>query len=94
MDNQSYAGWSNYPTWAFNLHYGHHTEWLEDIIRGCSDKEELALALKDALAYDLENSVKASGLFYDFLMYAIDQIDFNELAEVYWDDLAETISSD
>jgi|SRR5579859_4299671 len=107
MSEQGYNGWSNYPTWAVNLWlsndeglYNATRELVSDVAehyagpyfeRKDVPRHEIADALKtwvrDELAPDLGATFAA-----DLLGYALDGVDWYEIAEAWLEDVAEVQS--
>lgn len=79
----SYNGYKNYPTWNLNLWmdndygtYKHYHDELRNL-----DSYELAERIKEDVEMNVEENVKASGYISDILTWALQQIDYLEIAE-------------
>lgn len=93
MCNQ-YQGYSNYPTWAVSLwlnndanNYSHWVDRAQDLANE-SGKED---AVSD-LASELENEVtefapEVEGMYSDIFTWAMDQVDWQEIAESMLEDI-------
>lgn len=99
----SYNGWSNYPTWAVNLWLANDeglsnatrtlvSETLDEVgdehdrARG-SVADALKRWVRDDLAPDLGATFAA-----DLLGYALDEVDWYELAQAWLEDCAEAVA--
>ena len=92
MEDQTYNGWKNYPTWAVNLWlsndeglYDHATAVVRDAFdnaeedRGRLDAaDHLRYWVREDLAPDLGASFAA-----DLLGYALDLVDWFEIADAF-----------
>jgi len=87
-----YQGWKNYPTWAVALWinndeglYNYVLEAADDLRRDFSGRELIhhVVAVLDALIESMvdEQAGGPSGPLGDLLQYAIDEVDFAEIAE-------------
>ena len=99
MEDQTYNGWKNYPTWAVNLWlnndeglYNEARERTSNAVweRGTGNASKtLAVAdalkawVRDELAPDLGASFAA-----DLLGYALDQVDWQEIANAWLEEAA------
>lgn len=79
----SYNGYKNYPTWNLNLWmdndygtYKHYHDELRNL-----DPYELAECIREDVDRDVEEKVIASGYISDILTWALQQIDYLEIAE-------------
>lgn len=92
-EESGYQGWKNYPTWAVSLWvnndeglYGFFQEAADDLREDFSGRE-LIQRVAGVLEDIIENMAdeQASGLLggplSDLLQYAIDQVDYFEIAE-------------
>lgn len=105
MADGKYQGWKNYPTWAYKLwmdnDQGSQEYWREvttELYDGAkkdkylSKKDNAIHALADKLRDDLEefNPLKDTATVYtDLMQYAIDSIDYREIAIALIDELLE-----
>jgi hypothetical protein len=101
---KSYEGWRNYETWACNLWLTNdegtyrHIRYIadSDLRAQCGDKAEAV----PVLATDIENLIDefmpslGANLFGDLLDYAVQQIDFYEIAEAFLDMCTEADTDD
>ena len=95
MSEQGYNGWSNYPTWNVNLWLSNDEGLYNETRRRlrCLTRYERADALKtfvrDELAPDLGASFAA-----DLMGYALDEVDWFEIAEAWSEDAAPDFTID
>jgi len=88
----SYAGWSNYPTWAINL-WLLNDEGLYDslieLVRTTSNDEvpSCLRAWIEEMVDELYPSLEGS-FGSDLMGWAIEQVDWQQLAEAYLADFA------
>ena len=93
--DETYNGWSNYPTWAVNLWLGNDEILYNETVEMAEayagmDRPKIELAdrlkqwVRDELAPDLGASFAA-----DLLGYALDEVDWLEIAEHWYDDAVE-----
>jgi hypothetical protein len=93
MSDNTYGGWSNYPTWAVNL-------WLsndEGLYRATQEMAEFAAKQPDpsnGLAYSLKFWVESDlapdlGATFaaDLLGYALECVDWHEIADAWLEDV-------
>jgi hypothetical protein len=95
-EDTTYNGWSNYPTWAVNLWLsndeGLYREALEVVARNAGTRQRVEVAdyfkswIVDELAPDLGASFAA-----DLLGYALDLVDWFEIADSWIEDSAEAL---
>lgn len=89
MKDATYNGWVNYPTWNVNL-------WLDEY--GCN-ADLHRMARKADSEYNLAGQIEAyaselmlgeedetAGAKSDLLTWAWGMVDWNEIAERYWND--------
>lgn len=96
MADETYNGWKNYETWAVGMFLdGNYTgegtyravlEIAED-----SDPANLADALRDFVNEEVLPEGEPSGLAGDLLGAALDEVDWDELAEHKREEVAETV---
>ena len=86
--NDTYNGWSNYPTWNVNLWLSNDEGLYSVVSRGPYERAALADYIKtfvrDELAPDLGASFAA-----DLLGYALDQVDWYEIADAWIESASE-----
>jgi hypothetical protein len=94
MTNQSYEGWSNYETWAVNLHMKNDQDacdyWMSET-RNCLGVGDLAEEMKDHfqnLAPTLE------GVYADLLNTALSEVNWREIATTWIADSSEETEND
>jgi len=85
MAEQTYNGWTNYPTWCVNLWLANDEGLYEqacELTRPLQTRSAVADALRgwvrDELAPDLGATFAA-----DLLGYALDHVDWHELADAW-----------
>lgn len=93
---EKYNGWTNYPTWALDLHLNNTEEsyryWKDRAKQIKKDyptgtKYLFADEIKDLLNYELEVIEEdMPGWIKDILNYAFEKINFNEIAEGFLED--------
>ena len=91
----SYNGYTNYETWNCGLWldndqgtYEMVKEWAED----CHNVYELEVMLKDYV--EGNNPVEDASMYSDLMQSAIDNINFRELAEGYWEEYHEEVEEE
>lgn len=92
MNDQKCNGWKNYPTWARFL-------WLENEERATyKDITEAAVTYSDYIEFlgFVEETLSEDLIGYDLLgasadifEWAIQQIDYDEIAQMYWYEYAD-----
>ena len=82
----SYNGWTNYPTWNVNL-------WLDNDQGTQAELRRIAQDNKGRDTYYLSRSIRefveeilpaTTGMACDLLRYALDEVDWREIAE-HWE---------
>lgn len=90
---QAYNGYSNYPTWDVALwidnEEGLYHQRLE-LIQACGDVYEASQALKDW--YNEAFPPPETGPIADIYGFAMDHVDWHELAEHWWPEREEGIT--
>jgi len=94
----TYNGWANYPTWCVNLwltndEYLYHE--LQALVRLVEEKRlyaSLKLWVEDMIE-ELHPSL-AGTMEGDLMGWAVDQVDWDELAEAYTEDFADEEDED
>lgn len=97
MTDETYNGWTNYPTWAVNLWLSNDQGLYREVERmaegrregfvgtaGMTPRLDLADALKSFVCDDLAPDLGAS-FAADLLGYALDQVDWLEIADDWLD---------
>jgi hypothetical protein len=98
MDDQTYNGWKNYPTWAVNLWLandeGLYHEAVERVSawRAVTESPRVAIAdeFKNWVTEDLAPDLGAS-FAADLLGWALDQVDWFELADAWLESVGEAV---
>ncbi|MGI9158779.1 MAG: DUF7249 family protein [Saprospiraceae bacterium] len=93
MQDKTYNGWANEPTWLVNLWLTNDCldqAWLEKTTRHClrdaANKEDTAQKLADELVFYVSGLAYApSGLICDLMTWALDQVDWQALARHHLD---------
>lgn len=93
MDTQQYSRFTNKATWLVknwldnNETSYNHMFWLAEEYE---DKNSLAKAIEEYLAERRESSEEVKqGFFGDLVTYAISQVDFGQIAQMYLEDLQD-----
>lgn len=104
MADEKYEGWKNYPTWNYKLwidnDQGSQEYWrtmAEDAYdsakkEGSISKKDMAwMTLADMLKEALEenNPITEPTMYSDMMQYAIDSIDYREIAKALIDEMLE-----
>ena len=96
-DNQTYNGWTNYPTWCVSLWidndegtYGYSRELVAQVIEDSNDKAEnciyeIAQALESWAEDELLPEIE--GFSNDLLSWAFGMVNWREIAENYASEL-------
>jgi len=82
-------GWSNYPTWAVNRWFG-NDDVIRDLVTQSSSISDLAQRLEESIL-DIAplEEMSLSGIWEDLFRHTLREINWRELATVYWADRAE-----
>ena len=94
MTNKEYNGWTNYETWACNLHFDDFfTEQAQEIWDSLEGSDDRKSEATDRLAEYIEETVtgedfapKVEGFYADLLNASFREINFSEIAQHYIDD--------
>ena len=99
----TYQGWSNYETWAVKLwidnEYEDYVYWTERTTEELDDADgdremataQLADSLKDAHE---ENTPDLTGAYSDLLRSALEEVDWQEIAEALIETAFESIKEE
>ena len=80
--DKKYNGWTNYETWNCNLWTdGQYADRLDD-----NDAQSLAQIIHDDIAELLDGMEIGNNMFSDILQSSIQEINFQEIAEHYYED--------
>ena len=84
MDKNRYNGWYNYETWLLNLWYG---DYLQEVANenGGLDADQIETIVEEMLADAGE--LPENGFTADLINAALSQVNWEELAEHYNEDL-------
>jgi len=79
-----YNGWKNRATWLVNLHFDDYFDASRyDSI------EQLAEDIRRTLEDMTENAIGENGFLQDMVATSLSEIDYYELAEVWYEDLED-----
>ena len=93
----SYQGWANYPTWAVVLWIGNeegsYRYWREQAMEALEDANDDRQEAANTLAGQLKDQfndeapvVDESSVWSDLLSYALDEVDWYEVAEAQFEE--------
>jgi len=86
MTDETYNGWTNKPTWIFNVYFGDDGETIEQLCEESSGNVyELAVALEGYFTEYIDND-SGGGMMDELLGWAIAHIDWRDLAGTYMQD--------
>lgn len=90
-----YNGWSNYETWVMNLYFtgNYDTNVYDDVLNMAESSEtvyELSEKLNDYVDIILDNTYLPAGFMREFIVGAVETVDFYELAEDYFERVEHT----
>jgi hypothetical protein len=90
---KEYNGWSNYPTWAVKLWLDNEEVWYNamlTVVSQAKTAENPVAFLSERLEHFCERVVglqaPASGMTSDVFGWAIEQINWREIAKAYLED--------
>ena len=93
---EKYNGWSNYPTWVYNLwqdndeyNYNYVRELVEEIREEEDNEEETNYKLQERLKDEFENNnplIDNADVYTDLIGWAISHIDWREISEHLMDE--------
>ena len=92
VSRETYNGWENYATWCVNLWLNNERSLYDYVIElrdNITEEEKeypeymLADAIKEFITEDLAETIPTCGMFADLLGYAIDKVNFYEIAEAF-----------
>jgi hypothetical protein len=88
MTDETYNGFTNKPTWIFNVYFGDDGETIEQLCEESSgDVDKLAVALEGTLesyfTEYIDNDSGGDGMMDELLGWAVAHIDWRDLAETY-----------
>jgi len=101
-----YNGWSNYETWCLNLWFtneeGSCRYWQELAESACMDNVDDGKVDRDAAAYHLARLIEENcndaventgieGYLADLLNSAVSEVDYDEVARHFIDDIADEV---
>jgi len=99
MGDQTYNGWANYPTWCVNLWLGNDEGLYREASERASEWRRTTAAPRLPLADDLKSWVRdelapdlGASFAADLLGYALDQVDWLEIADAWLEAVAEEVS--
>ena len=84
MNKTDYNGWTNKETWLVNVHYG-DCFIVKEFIESSPNQYELEKTLKDHFILDNDEEIKSS-FGRDMYRSALQNVNWRELAEHYWQD--------
>ena len=95
MSDEGYNGWKNYPTWAVHLWLDNEQGSQDECVRMAQTftrethpRYEMAHWLKDMVR---EDEPEDASCFTDLLGYALDCVDWYEIADAYLEMAREEI---
>jgi len=90
---EKYLGWTNYPTWAVSLWlsndeglYRHLMAVVETAKQDDWKRIEVADGIKDFVCDDLAPEINPPSFATDLLGYALEQVNWLEIADAFLDD--------
>lgn len=93
MEKQTYNGWTNYATWRVNLEVfdgqDHSDTWC-----GFSDVYDLSQALKDYVEKTLIHEMTPDGLAKDYALAFLSDVNWYEIAEHIFAEIAEDVEAE
>lgn len=99
MSDEGYNGWRNYPTWCVNLWLDNDPgsqEWALQIVRDAIDGEQHPrYAASSALKHEVRDMIETedASMASDLLGYALDMVDWYEIADAYIELAAELVDA-
>lgn len=95
--SDKYQGWANYPTWCIHLWITNdepmYLEWTRaaaSAVKATNTHKEARWLLRDQLMEHfneaMEDDTTVTGFWHDLLGYALDQVDWDEVAESLLED--------
>jgi hypothetical protein len=101
-ENSTYQGWTNYPTWAVNLWLsndeGLYNATAERVAEAVEEADEDSEPNEDRRVYSTSEALKqwvvnelapdlGASFAADLMGYALDQVDWREIAEAWLSDI-------
>jgi len=99
MSDEGYNGWKNYPTWAVHLwldnDQGSQDWWLGESIDALENAEHPRYEIADALKNHVREECESddASMASDLLGYALDCVDWYEIADAYLEMAREELVS-
>ena len=97
-DEQGYNGWKNYPTWAVNLWIdndqgtqSYALEIAENALEDSHPRYEVSSQLKHWVREEIETD--DASMASDLLGYALDMVDWYEIADAYLEMAREQVTA-
>lgn len=89
---ERYNGWTNYETWVANLWLGEDDYWRERAEEIMREEKNDVLAATAELALEMgdvyeDNMPETTGLYADLLSASMSNIDWDEIARHYIEDV-------
>lgn len=99
-DEQGYNGWKNYPTWAavhlwIDNDQGMQDWWLAESVDALENAEHPRLEIAHALQNHIRETIESddASMASDLLGYALDCVDWNEIADAYLEMAREQVAA-
>ena len=90
----TYNGWVNYETWLTNIHFDGAFDFEDDVNDGRFDEMEeddiksyVATYIKEYVECVIENDEPTSSFVQDLINTALQEVDWDEIADQYMDDI-------
>ena len=86
MENdRKYNGWTNYETWCVNLWFENDEGLYRDLLYLAQEADNVYDLSQDIKAMVEEWTPEVTGLFADLINAALSEVDWQEIAQQWWD---------
>jgi hypothetical protein len=86
----AYNGWANYPTWNVALWINNDEDMQQEVISIARNTRDDKYKCAESLRAYIEDSFgELSGMQADLVNHALDEVDWDELAEAFISDAKE-----